>query len=459
MCPKSPLQPTKAYHKIDENYYDLTTFYDLHPGGPDVLKATQNRDITETFRSIHQTMKPEQILKKYRVEPPPEGLIESTGYSTDETGFYSVVRQRVRAALKQKKVTSYKATFVYQSKAVVSLVAYSVLWLYLCFSNRSQPSISHTEVLLCGVAFLIRISLYGYGHEGIHGNIFNSRFANNFFAHFFTEGLALCKTRWVEGHVLQHHPFTGRLDLDPDESLPLIKMNQDCEDANLWLVPAAAVHLTGITTGCINVALQEIIGLIFVVPVNLLERVIMIALHKWQKPEVRGHMKILPSDYSRTSVLDAVGIASWQIFLNLLPFLTCTSWYRALALCLLVSCLSNTTALHAFHANHIAESCHPGKKFVPGADWGMMQVVNTVNFKPLWFLPNTGLENQIEHHLFPTISIAHVDIVKPIIEQTCLDFKLEYKEEHHLFSAIWLHVSYMFSLGYEGVTPAFKLKP
>ena len=89
----------------------------------------------------------------------------------------------------------------------------------------------------------------------------------------------------------------------------------------------------------------------------------------------------------------------------------------------------------------------------------MMQVVNTVNFRPLWFLPNTGLENQIEHHLFPTISIAHVDIIKPIIEQTCVDFKLEYKEEHHLFSAIGLHVSYMFNLGYEGVTPEFKLKP
>ena len=209
--PKQPmtsqsLQLAKAYHKIDENYCDLTSFYDLHPGGPDVLKATQNRDITETFRSIHQTMKPEQVLKKYRVEAPAEGLIESTGYSTEEAGFYSVVRQRVRAALKQKKVTSYKATFVYQSKAVISFVAYSVLWLYLCFSNRSQPSISHTEVLLCGIAFVIRISLYGYGHEGIHGNIFNSRIANNFFAHFFTEGLALCKTRYLASLVCVFGP-------------------------------------------------------------------------------------------------------------------------------------------------------------------------------------------------------------------------------------------------------------
>jgi len=459
MMSQSPQQPIKSYHKIDENYYDLTSFYDLHPGGPDVLKATQNRDITETFRSVHQTMKPEQVLKNYCVEPPLEGLIQSTGYSTDATGFYSVVRQRVRTALKQKKVISYKATFIYQSKAVISFVTYTVLWFYLCLSNRSHSSISHLEVLLCGIAFLIRISLYGYGHEGIHGNIFNSRMANNFFAHFFTEGLALCKTRWVEGHVLQHHPFTGRLDLDPDESLPLIKMNQHCQEANWFLIPASFVHLTGITTGCINVALQELIGLIFVVPVNLLERAIMIILHKYQKPAARGHMKILPADYSRTSLVDVMGISLWQIFLNLLPFLTCSSWYRATALCVLVSCLSNTTALHAFHANHIAESCQPGKQFVQGADWGMMQVVNTVNFRPLWFMPNTGLENQIEHHLFPTISIAHVDTIKPFIEQTCIDFKLEYKEEHNLFSAVWLHISYMFSLGYSGVTPEFKFKP
>jgi cytochrome b involved in lipid metabolism len=40
------------YIKIDNNWYDVTSFKKIHPGGENILKKYNNKDATKAFYSI-----------------------------------------------------------------------------------------------------------------------------------------------------------------------------------------------------------------------------------------------------------------------------------------------------------------------------------------------------------------------------------------------------------------------
>jgi linoleoyl-CoA desaturase len=69
--------------------------------------------------------------------------------------------------------------------------------------------------------------------------------------------------------------------------------------------------------------------------------------------------------------------------------------------------------------------------------WALHQVETTVNFSrrnrvQSWLLG--GLNFQIEHHLFPRICHVNYPALAPLVEQTCRDFGVRYRE-HSSFSA------------------------
>jgi cytochrome b involved in lipid metabolism len=40
--------------KIDDNWYDVTNFVNIHPGGEKILKKYNNKDATNAFYSINK---------------------------------------------------------------------------------------------------------------------------------------------------------------------------------------------------------------------------------------------------------------------------------------------------------------------------------------------------------------------------------------------------------------------
>jgi fatty acid desaturase len=69
--------------------------------------------------------------------------------------------------------------------------------------------------------------------------------------------------------------------------------------------------------------------------------------------------------------------------------------------------------------------------------WAAEQIEHTNNFcshSMLWFLLAGGL--QIEHHLFPNINHCHLMKIQPIVEQTCLEYHVNYKQYHSWWDAI-----------------------
>src|SRR4030095_5560292 len=85
-------------------------------------------------------------------------------------------------------------------------------------------------------------------------------------------------------------------------------------------------------------------------------------------------------------------------------------------------------------------------------DWGVHPVETTVNFSrgnrvQIWLL--CGLNFQIEHHLFPRICHVNYPALSILVEQTCRDFGVKYREHRSFRAGLSSHVRWLRRMGAE----------
>ena len=83
-------------------------------------------------------------------------------------------------------------------------------------------------------------------------------------------------------------------------------------------------------------------------------------------------------------------------------------------------------------------------------EWAIHQIRTTANFatdnKVISWLVG-GLNFQVEHHLFPTISHVHYPALNKIIKQACAEFGIEYNEYPKMRYAVASHVAHLREMG------------
>jgi len=85
--------------------------------------------------------------------------------------------------------------------------------------------------------------------------------------------------------------------------------------------------------------------------------------------------------------------------------------------------------------------------------WAVHQVETTVDFvrhsRPVsWFLG--GLNFQIEHHLFPRISHVNYGPLSKLVEDTCREFGVQYREHKTLWAGLVSHFRWLRRMGTTG---------
>ncbi|MBK6949207.1 MAG: acyl-CoA desaturase [Haliscomenobacter sp.] len=84
------------------------------------------------------------------------------------------------------------------------------------------------------------------------------------------------------------------------------------------------------------------------------------------------------------------------------------------------------------------------------SEWAMHQIQTTANFatknKIITWLVG-GLNFQIEHHLFPTISHVHYPAISKIIKQLCEEYGVRYIEFPKTRMAVASHIAHLHQLG------------
>jgi linoleoyl-CoA desaturase len=58
-----------------------------------------------------------------------------------------------------------------------------------------------------------------------------------------------------------------------------------------------------------------------------------------------------------------------------------------------------------------------------------------------------GLNHQIEHHLFPSMSIHLYPVISPVVRRTCEEFGLAYRDYPGFWIALWECMGYLHELG------------
>ena len=161
-----------------------------------------------------------------------------------------------------------------------------------------------------------------------------------------------------------------------------------------------------------------------------------------RKTFINGMIKIIPLKtiyFSYTLVLPIIFTAysPWMIILAFLAMHFVTGFIIAVV----------------FQAAHVT----PNADFPMPNEQGKMesvrlehQLLTTCNFaqKSKWLSWLVGgLTNQIEHHLFPTISHVHYKDLAPIVKKTAEEFGLPYHNSGSFFAAIGSHFKMLRDLG------------
>jgi len=94
-------------------------------------------------------------------------------------------------------------------------------------------------------------------------------------------------------------------------------------------------------------------------------------------------------------------------------------------------------------------------------DWGVEQVVYSANFwdpeslmARIWGFFFGGMNYQIEHHLFPTLSHMHYPEIAPIVRNTCREFGVPYTAHPSIFHAVADYHRMLMELSQEPTTTA-----
>jgi linoleoyl-CoA desaturase len=83
-------------------------------------------------------------------------------------------------------------------------------------------------------------------------------------------------------------------------------------------------------------------------------------------------------------------------------------------------------------------------------EWAIHQLKTTANFATKnklvsWLVG--GLNFQIEHHLFPTISHVHYPEISKIVKQVCEEYNINYIEYPKVRVAVASHISHLRNMG------------
>jgi linoleoyl-CoA desaturase len=147
-----------------------------------------------------------------------------------------------------------------------------------------------------------------------------------------------------------------------------------------------------------------------------------------------------------------LGKATFYAWAIVLPFALHPT-PAALGLWLLAAATAGVVLSTVFQLAHCVEdAAHPDGRggLELGDDWAAHQVHATVDFARGnrllgWYVG--GLNFQIEHHLFPTVSHVHYPALAPLVEGVCLAHGVRYLARPSLWAALEANVRWLRALG------------
>lgn len=245
--------------------YDLSDWISKHPGGEFFIGRTKNRDITSIIGSYHR--EPERIarmLERYSLDRQavpedvhpknnaPDFLFTEGFDSWTDTPKYRFddendLLHKIKARLREPKLAARldRMDKLFNIVAIVLTIAYFAVEGLRLFERSWVP----LPVFVVAMV-LLRSSLAGFGHYGIHraqkglNKIFTNAFDFNYVALSFVT---------ADGHALLHHPHTqSEVDIKKNVFTMMMRIPR------IYRIPVHTVHKFGHTITGMTIRLLDV---------------------------------------------------------------------------------------------------------------------------------------------------------------------------------------------------------
>lgn len=484
--------------------YDLASFLNQHPGGKEVLLTAMGlEDVTALFESYHALANTDGIrtrLEAYRFKGKViddlqaedaammRGIKKSPiTYTYKKGGFYDVLKTRIKlhfldrekgaaaeaaptngAALRAVETVSViaktKVNFLWYLKEVAIVAFYLPLYLTMLgvdlgMGMGSPPLAAR---LLCG--FLAGALLMCFSFCTLHDSSHHGLWYRRPKLQSGVSRVCNALTGWNHGiwalhHVYGHHSFTGDPMRDPDliHARPFIRKS--------GLSPLVEYFRYFIER-------QHIIAPVFftVIPGQSLGQSISYYRgatqgHVWRVPLRPVALNMRWYEIATYAIVFLSNIWGANIFASFVYLMGINTAYHfaivpdhdtfesAVTNQAPSATASDSVSINGStngHTNGTHADVNGAAAEHEGVDWGEIQVRHSGNFSmsssmvtQMW----GGINYQIEHHLFPSMSHMHYWHIAPVVMQTCQEFGIPYNAHPTLWSA---YKSYLKTLRHFG---------
>jgi fatty acid desaturase/cytochrome b involved in lipid metabolism len=404
-----------AWTSIDGEVYDITQWIPLHPGGR-VIRMAAGREAACLFESYHPGESMKKVKAALQNKCPYIGRLEGSGDAPDKS-FFTEVQRRCEAKLKEKKLPTHYFEWLSALDVLFMLIGYAVSVYFCTFRGY-----------ILGAIFLGYFSARGgfLMHMGNHAAMSKFPALNELYGRLM-DLVGASSVLWLFEHQVAHH-------MDPNE----FGSDNDCEIGTPLLrfhpaIPRSWVHknqhittLIAMTGGTMKWFFSDFVNIIR-------QRITNVSF----------------SITTRDLIFFAFFKTQWVIFHAILPFYL-HDWKVAALNMFIVFAVSSHVLENIFIVNHIQEGLVPPNNL----HWANCQVLSSSNWSSgsfFWNWYSGGLNHQIEHHLFPSMSHYNYPVVSPVVREVCAEFGLPYKNFPSFFSAWISMLTYLRDLG----TPKF----
>lgn len=401
---------------IHNKYYDLTKFIDHHPGGREVLLRTQGeRDLSAMFETYHAFSDIESIkksLQKYEVAHDPIDQKNGAGGKNvlyDFTKYHELVAE-VKKIYPNR--ASIKATPFWVLINIINFALYVIFYYYMV-----KERVLWKSCVLGALASTAWMSnVFNMLHDGSHFGISIYPFVNIFANNLWNSWSLWNGKIWFLHHVYYHHSFTSLENLDPDvyHLRPFARKTK----SDPTIAPFFLKHQQHL----IAIFLFLLPGQFYGQGISYVIASFRRKLWKMAFPKMRMYQ---PLDILVSSISLAVMIYGFMYCVSILPML-----------CFMVG--NNLFYALNIIPDHDTYESNIENHYI-GNDWLVQQIRNSANFvndNKFWTHAFGGINYQIEHHLFPNMSNAHLPTIKPIVMKFCEANHIPYVHHKTMYSAM-----------------------
>ena len=349
---------------------------------------------------------------------------------TQDAEFFTVLRKRVNKHFEDNNISKY-ANLEMKIKTVFMISLYFVPMI-LMFTG----TITGLWPII-GLWVMMGLGMSGIGlsimHDANHGAYSKIKSVNSILG-FLINFIGAYDANWKIQHNVLHHSFTNIDGFDADIENPIMRFSPTQKRKSGFKYQAFYAPF-----------LYAIMTLYWFISKDF-ERI-----SRYEKSDLLGTQGLTYSTALRNAIFHKV----WYVGLTLiLPIIVVDlPWWQTVLGFILMHAVTGLSLALIFQPAHVIEETEFFEASESGSvenNWAIHQLKTTSNFANdavifSWFIG--GLNNQVEHHLFPKMCHVHYKHISGIVEATAIEFGVPYHKHKTFFGAVKSHFTLLNALG------------